>query len=327
MYNYDDKSLNEEAEAFDSQILERVKSGHLPDIRTNKECGYFYNNPWRHPDYVKLDFGEQFNLINNTITHHFSHKERSNLRILEVGCGPGYMSLELSRTGCNVVGIDVSKDCIEVAKKTAENDAWAENRGLLDFITGDYFSDNALKVGSFDCVLFLGALHHFTDQPATLRRTSDLLNENGIIMVHEPVRDKVDYKVSSIKFLVQSILSLAGGYYTDGETVGRDRSELIRQIEVSYNAMRYELEDGENVQSINDNEAGFEDMYPILKKFFDEADFKWRYGFFHEVIGGLRFDQDTNAKIARFIREIDAVLVGHDVIPATEFYFVGTKQL
>ena len=108
--------------------------------------------------------------------------------------------------------------------------------------------------------------------------------------------------------------------------MGRDRSELIKQIEVSYNAMRYELEDGENVQSINDNEAGFEDMYPILRKLFDEADFKWRYGFFHEVIGGLRFDQDTNAKMAKFIREIDAVLVDHDVIPATEFYFVGEKQ-
>ena len=40
-----------------------------------------------------------------------------------------------------------------------------------------------------------------------------------------------------------------------------------KQIEVLYNAMRYELEDGENVQSINDNEAGFEDMYSILRKF------------------------------------------------------------
>jgi hypothetical protein len=52
-----------EAEAFDNQIVERINNGHLPDLRYNTKCDYFYNNSWRHPEYVKLDFGDQFNLL------------------------------------------------------------------------------------------------------------------------------------------------------------------------------------------------------------------------------------------------------------------------
>ena len=68
-------------------------------------------------------------LISNTITHHLSNKKvkPENIR------GRLWTRLYVARiksVGCNVVGIDVSKDCIEVARKTAENDAWAENRGF-----------------------------------------------------------------------------------------------------------------------------------------------------------------------------------------------------
>ena len=50
--------LHQEAEAFNSQIDERIANGHIPDLRLAEPCDYFYNNPWRRPAYVKLDFVE-----------------------------------------------------------------------------------------------------------------------------------------------------------------------------------------------------------------------------------------------------------------------------
>ncbi len=41
--------LYQEAEAFDSQIEERIATGHIPDIRLTAPCDYFYNNSWRRP--------------------------------------------------------------------------------------------------------------------------------------------------------------------------------------------------------------------------------------------------------------------------------------
>ena len=110
-------NLLEEAKYFNDQIIERVANGHIPDIQNVEDCDYFYNNSWRRKYYVHLDFEDQFELINSSIKS--LYKDKKDLNILEVGCGPGYMSLELARQGYNVTGIDISDKCIEVALDTA----------------------------------------------------------------------------------------------------------------------------------------------------------------------------------------------------------------
>src|SRR5450631_3700028 len=97
------------------------------------------------------------------------------MRVLEVGCGPGYLSLELARSGFNVVGLDVSNRCIEIAMEFAGRDPWIAQRGRLDYMAGDFYSATELSAASFDAVVYLGALHHFPDQPLTLHRTKELL--------------------------------------------------------------------------------------------------------------------------------------------------------
>ena len=39
-------------------------------------------------------------------------------KILEIGCGNGYLSLELARDGHEVIGLDRSNNIIEVAERT-----------------------------------------------------------------------------------------------------------------------------------------------------------------------------------------------------------------
>src|SRR5262245_41283143 len=45
------------------------------------------------------------------------------LRIADVGCGNGYLALELARAGHAVTGIDPSEDALAVARRTAEGQA------------------------------------------------------------------------------------------------------------------------------------------------------------------------------------------------------------
>ena len=52
------KNLISEKKAFDSQINERIKIGHTPDIRYSKRNENFYNNVWRDPYLIKNTFGK-----------------------------------------------------------------------------------------------------------------------------------------------------------------------------------------------------------------------------------------------------------------------------
>lgn len=318
-----DENLNQEAEAFDNQIEERIMNGHIPDLRFSKPCNYFYNNPWRRPEYVKLDFYEQYELIRDSINNQL-RKEPRNIRVLEVGCGPGYLCLELARYGFNVVGLDLSKKCVDVAIEFANKDPMHDTRGELIYLAGDFFSAVDLVKESFDAVIFLGALHHFPDQNRVLQRAKDLIMHNGIIVVHEPVRDRVTKGNAAFSYLLTTLLSVNNGFYKNIK-VQSDKADLSTEIDRIYNLLRYEDETGEKVQSINDNEAGYAEMYPQLKTLFKEEIFKWRYAFFHEFIGGLRFEDDLNVRLATFLREMDRTLVEHGVLQATEFFFVGRK--
>lgn len=319
-------NLHQEAMAFDSQIDERIANGHIPDLRLCEPCDYFYNNPWRRPAYVKLDFFEQFEVIRDAITAGLD-KKPGDLRILEVGCGPGYLSLELARGGFNVVGLDISERCIEIASKFSKQDPWIAERGSLDYISGDFHSSPKLGNEAFDVVVFLGALHHFPDQSATIQRARNLLKPNGLIIAHEPARDRVTLGNAAFMHLLRSLLSINNHFYTH-QDLSSDRNQLLIQIEKMYKTLKYESEDGEKVQSANDNEAGYAEMYPLLSGLFKQEQFEWRYAFFHEFIGGLRFDEEnTNTHVAQFLREMDRILVETGVLNATEFIFVGRKAI
>ena len=318
-------NLEIEAESFDNQIIERVKNGHIPDLRYTEKCDYFYNNPWRHPEYVKLDFVDQFELMNTSINECFVNRTSESIRILEVGCGPGYMSLEFAREGYSVTGIDISSSCIEIAKEFATKDPIKTERGRLSYLVCDLFELKPLENEKFDVVVFLGALHHFKEQQKVMDKVVELLNNNGIILAHEPTRDRVSIGNAAFYNIIKTLLSVNNGFYQKMEIPDNKRT-LNNNILLEYNKSKYETEDGSKIQSVNDNEAGYKEMSEALSKYFDVLKMQDRYAYFHEIIGGLRFDEETNIKLARYLRDIDEFFCNNGVLNATEFYFVGRRK-
>lgn len=324
MSTLNDSKLVDEAKAFDEQILTRVANGHVPDLRFCTPCDWFYNNPWRRPCYVELDFGEQFRLIRDAIGQHAPYGA-ARPKVLEVGCGPGYLSLELARSGCDVTGLDLSPHSIEVARRFAEQDPHRSDRAPLQYVIGDFFSHAELENAHFDAVVFLGALHHFPDQQQTLRRARQLLKPDGIVVVHEPVRDRVTRGNAVFAHLLRVLLSVKGGFFEHYAIPDSDQARE-REFDKLFASMRYETEGGENMQSVNDNEAGYAEMKPVLDELFEQQAFSWRYAFFHEFIGGLRFDDALNEKLAHYLREVDRELCRLGVLSATEFFYVGRNS-
>ena len=71
-------------------------------------------------------------------------------RVLDVGCGPGYLAKALLARGARMVGVDPAVDAIAAARRTAP-DAEFHVAGGEELPFGDR---------SFDGVVFLNSLHH-----------------------------------------------------------------------------------------------------------------------------------------------------------------------
>lgn len=207
-----------------------------------------------------MDYGEIFSLIKESIRLYCGAQK--TISVLEVGCGPGFMSLELARSGFNVTGIDLSNECISIARRFADKDPHIAERGKLEYLAGDFFSHQQLIKG-FDAIVFVGALHHFPDQDAIIGRCKDLLASDGIIIVHEPTRDRVQKKNAAIYLLVKSLLFKAGGYYEAVNSYTSTR-QIDNDVEAVFKKMRYEDDHGDKLQSVNDNSAGYTAMLGVL---------------------------------------------------------------
>lgn len=326
-YKYKDYDCNhtEEAKAFDSQIIERVKNGHIPDLDNLQSCDYFYNNPWRRKYFAELDFGEQRDLILCALRTNIENNGQE-IRILEVGSGPGHMSLAFARTGYHVTGLDLSYDCISVAIDTAKKFSPGLLGSKLEYVCDNVFNFAKQVNKIFDAIIFVGAMHHFTDQTELHLTCKKLLKSDGLLICHEPVRDRITKRNAIANILITSLLSISGQYYK--EISKNFVSNINSDISKKFKELRYELEDGNKVQSVNDNESGYNEMYPILIKNYKTITFEWRYGIFHEIIGGLRLCSATEeAKLANFIRDIDKLMCQENMIDPSEFFFVGKNTI
>jgi SAM-dependent methyltransferase len=110
-------------------------------------------------------------------------------QVLDVGCGPGWLSEFLARCGYWVTGVDVSEDMVRIARQriaAIEQPIGEGNHALAEF--------RAMPVldlpwrRRFDAAILYDAMHHFDDEIETLRVIRRTLAPGGQIFIHEGVR-------------------------------------------------------------------------------------------------------------------------------------------
>ena len=101
-------------------------------------------------------------------------KDLSGKRILDAGCGAGQFSIELALRGANVLGIDISSNLIEIAKKRLPKNL-KEN---AEFITSDMMHNH----GSFDYAILMDSLIHYPEKDTVNILENLLRNTNEKIL-------------------------------------------------------------------------------------------------------------------------------------------------
>lgn len=138
----------------------------------------YYNK--RYSEYEK----EQNSLSverDNKILEYIEKTGITNLKILDFGCGAGFLSVKLSKFS-DVTAIDLSDKAIELLQEKCPQ---------IRAICGDVLKFD-FEEGSFDIVISEEVIEHVNDQPEYLRRASKYLKKGGCLILTTPNKAIMD---------------------------------------------------------------------------------------------------------------------------------------
>jgi 2-polyprenyl-3-methyl-5-hydroxy-6-metoxy-1,4-benzoquinol methylase/glycosyltransferase involved in cell wall biosynthesis len=110
-------------------------------------------------------------------------------RILDVGCGSGWLSEYFARLGYYVKGIDISPDLIEMSReRVARVPYGVDHVTQLVCVFEVHDIEAAPLREKFDAIICYDSLHHFEDERAVMRHLAAMLSIGGQLFVLEGER-------------------------------------------------------------------------------------------------------------------------------------------
>src|SRR5262245_24667062 len=115
---------------------------------------------------------------------------RADAKILDVGCGPGWVTEYFARLGYDMTGLDISDGLIRVARERLERLPYQVDQETplsCRFLTHDI--EVTPLAEKFDAIICYDALHHFDDEKSVFRNLAAMLEIGGVLFIlegHQP---------------------------------------------------------------------------------------------------------------------------------------------
>ena len=107
--------------------------------------------------------------------------------LLDVGCGGGFLSLELARQGVTTIGLDFSESTLEAARQRARQDA---PQAPLSYVHGDAYA-LPFAADSFTAVTCMDFLEHVSEPQRVIAEISRVLKPGGYFYFHTFNRNRL----------------------------------------------------------------------------------------------------------------------------------------
>ncbi len=138
--------------------------------------------------------------------------QKTNIKVLDVGCGTGSIDLYLAKHGCTVSGIDISAKAIKIAKSNTKK----FNLGnKVKFILGDI---QQMKIKeTYDLIICSEIIEHIKNEKKVLLKIKKMLNENGRLVISVPSKNSLLYKLGLLNKFDKEVGHLRR--YSKGELI------------------------------------------------------------------------------------------------------------
>lgn len=277
-----------------------------PDLRRLKSWPSMEDSPWRQPYLADLTYGELHRLVDEFIVG-------QRLRILDIGCGTGFLSLELAREGHHVTGLDSDEKAVDIAVRTMNSDPFTSERGPLEYECTDFTSWDGPEAG-FDLVVSSRTLHHIPQPEKAIGKVHKLLHETGRIVCIDFAYDQFDQRAATWLYHIRRALEQAGWYKPPSKLPSDTTAathHIVEEWFSEYGKKKFNR---------------FEEMRRPLYKLFREAHFSWKPYLYWEIIQHMRVPSDqVELEMVRTISSMERTLVETQQIRPLLFCFVGSK--
>lgn len=153
----------------------------------------------RHPEQTNFF---QTGILRNSIKRFGAQLGNKEARILELGCGTGYLYLQLLAQGHRMTGVDLSPEMIGGLKQKIPDAA--KSRSSLTVMAVEEFIETDME--TYDAVVMSALLHHLYDYQSLVRKVIRKLPSGGLLWVFfEPLQQEI---TSSFRYLLHKGIAL-----------------------------------------------------------------------------------------------------------------------
>lgn len=287
------KRFKRESECFDRIAKKRYSHNQIPNLRAEFINEYFYNNIWRNSVFLRQEFGPRCKWIIDSL------KKAGVLSVVELGCGNGWLSLELAREGFDVTGLDVSEKSISVARDYLNSLSEKKNLSLK------YVCKNILDYEEYagESVVCFGFLHHLPPQvfKKFIRYLSKSMNPDQMLLAVEPRYDHASYKMGTLIYALR--LSLPNHF---------KYRNINSKTQLYINKIVAELSEEHRTQSEMDNESPSDLVVKVIKENFGKVNLRYCTSFFDKIIGSIRVDKKDIWTLSKLLKQLDEIIVKYN---------------
>ena len=126
---------------------------------------------------------------------------KSDSRILDLGCGTGYLSLDFLSRGYRLTGLDLSQEMIQAFDESIPD----TQKSQAQLLVGDVEEFLEQNEDAFEVIALSAILHHLYDYESVLRKVCARLSSgNQLLIFFEPLKQEIQ---SPIRFALHRALS------------------------------------------------------------------------------------------------------------------------
>lgn len=208
-------------------------------------------------------------------------------KILDLGCGSGWLSLELARRGARVVAIDISPERLQAARRFVQQNPYQDNFGSLEYRREDLNKMN-LDNESFEVVVAWDSLHHVLELERLVLQVKKALKPGGIFIFYDHIGNQI------LKFLSNIQLFF----------MGKKRKDYVSPFE----------------------DVSQEEMIKLVYKYFDVQFMRFRNSFIASSLYYTLFKFDFFIRFLPWVVRIDHFLCNKKILRGEYVFICAIKE-